>query len=540
MNTKYIFITGGVVSSLGKGITAASIAALLESRGISVTIMKLDPYINVDPGTMNPMQHGEIFVTEDGAETDLDLGHYERFIKIRMSRKNNFTAGYIYSSVLKKERMGYYLGSTVQVIPHITDEIKKRIIECGKNYEIILVEIGGTVGDIESLPFLETIRQMALTVGRKNTFYIHLTLVLYMNSSKEIKTKPTQHSVKDLLSIGIQPDVLICRSEQSIPELEKEKIALFCNISKNSVISLKNVDSIYRIPKILKEQKLDECICKHFSLNFPKANLDSWKIVIFRMKNTNGKVKIGIVGKYTQLPDAYKSVIEALEHAGMHNKKKVKIFLINSEEIEKNGTLSLKGLDGILVPGGFGKRGILGKFLAVKYAREKKIPYFGICLGMQIAIIEFARNVVGIKEADSIEFSPHCKYPIISLINKDQKNLKKTKNSIFVSNMRLGSKFCKIIDNTLAKKLYKKNFVFERHRHRYEVNSSLLNPIKSFGICISGWSKKKEFIEIIEYKKHPWFLACQFHPEFNSNPKESHPLFKGFIKAAENYKKIKI
>jgi len=431
MTTNYIFVTGGVVSSLGKGITAASLGAVLEARNLNVTIMKLDPYINLDPGTMNPLQHGEVFVTADGAETDLDLGHYERFIRNKMTRYNNFTTGSIYAEVLKKERKGDYLGTTIQVIPHITNEIKKRIIIGAKGYNIVLVEIGGTVGDIESLPFLEAIRQMAVDVGKKRIIYIHLTLIPYISASREIKTKPTQHSVKELLSIGIQPDILICRSEYPISKNEKEKIALFCNVPEKAVIALQDVNSIYKIPKLLKLQKVDNYICEQFNILAPEANLSEWEKVIHDEENTLETVTIGMIGKYVELPDAYKSVIEALKHGGLKSRIAVKIKLINSQHIEKKGVILLHSLDGILIPGGFGKRGIKGKLLSVRYAREKKIPYFGICLGMQIAIIEFARHVIGIKDANSTEFEPRCKYPIINLIKKciykNKKKKKKTK-----------------------------------------------------------------------------------------------------------------
>ncbi|WP_295164265.1 CTP synthase [uncultured Buchnera sp.] len=544
MTKNYIFITGGVVSSLGKGIAAASLGAILEARNLKITIMKLDPYINVDPGTMSPIQHGEVFVTEDGAETDLDLGHYERFIRTKMTCLNNFTTGSIYSEVLKKERRGDYLGSTIQVIPHITNAIKDRIILCSQNSDIILVEIGGTVGDIESLPFLEAIRQLAVDIGRKNVIYIHLTLVPYIKTAGEIKTKPTQHSVKELLSIGIQPDILICRSQQTVPKNERKKIALFCNVPVNAVISLKDVDSIYTIPKLLKDQKLDNYICEYFKLDVPEANLKEWEKVIYEEKNANNEIIIGIIGKYVKLPDAYKSVIEALKHAGLKNKIKVKIELINSQEIENKNFKLLKNLNGILIPGGFGDRGVTGKLLSVQYARENNVPYFGICLGMQIAIIEFAQNVIGIKDANSTEFDPKCTFPVIDLIKtkknntKDITNGKNNNNSNLGGTMRLGSQPCKLIINSLSRKLYKKDIIIERHRHRYEVNNILLKRIEKNGLRIAGRSKKNNVVEIIEIFNHPWFIGCQFHPEFTSTPRDGHPLFIDFIKSAKKNKKI--
>ncbi|MDE5285201.1 MAG: CTP synthase, partial [Buchnera aphidicola] len=467
MTKNYIFITGGVVSSLGKGITAASLGAILKARNLKITIIKLDPYINVDPGTISPIQHGEVFVTEDGSETDLDLGHYERFIHTKMTSLNNFTTGSVYSEVLRKERRGDYLGETIQVIPHITNAIKERIMRCSRDNKIIIVEIGGTVGDIESLPFLEAIRQMAVDIGRKNVIYIHLTLVPYIKTAGEIKTKPTQHSVKQLLSIGIQPDILICRSEKKVEKYEREKIALFCNVPVNAVISLKDVDSIYKIPKILKNQKLDNYICKYFKLQVPEANLEEWDKVIWTEKNYNKKVTIGIIGKYINLPDAYKSVIEALKHGGLKNRIQVNIQLINSQDINNKKSILLKNLNGILIPGGFGDRGIKGKLFSVQYARENNIPYFGICLGMQIAIIEFAKNVAGIKDANSTEFDPKCTYPVIDLIkqHKDIDNLLKYSRNAG-GTMRLGSQSCILKQNGLSRKLYKKSIIIERHRHR--------------------------------------------------------------------------
>lgn len=537
MKKKYIFVTGGVISSLGKGITSASLAALLESRGLNITLIKLDPYINVDPGTISPIQHGEVFVTEDGAETDLDLGHYERFIKTRMSKSNNLTAGKIYLEVLHKERKGDYLGDTVQVIPHITNAIKNHILNVSINYNLTLVEIGGTVGDIESLPFLESIRQMAVDVGRENVLYIHFTLVPYLNVSNELKTKPTQHSVKQLLSIGIQPDILICRSEYEIPCYDREKIALFCNVSKNAVISIKNVTSIYKIIFMLKSQGLDQYICNKFNFDLPEANLSSWEKVIYEEKNTKKTVTIGLVGKYVKSPDAYKSIIEALKHGGLKNKILVLIKLINAQDLEYKKINLLNNLDGIIIPGGFGYRGVEGKIIAVQYARERKIPFLGICLGMQVALIEFARNITNIKEANSTEFVPNCKYPIIALINEWKKGkLQKKIYNHLGGTMRLGIQKCKLIKNSLVYKVYRSKFIFERHRHRYEVNNTLLKIIKKSGLRITGYCEKNRLVEIIELPNHPWFIACQFHPEFNSNPRDAHPLFINFVKAAHFYK----
>ncbi|QNS02077.1 MAG: CTP synthase [Buchnera aphidicola (Pentalonia nigronervosa)] len=542
MTKNYIFITGGVVSSLGKGIAAASLGAILEARNLNITIIKLDPYINIDPGTMSPIQHGEVFVTEDGAETDLDLGHYERFIRKKMTRSNNFTTGGIYSQVLKKERRGDYLGATIQVIPHITNTIKEKIILCAQNSNIIIVEVGGTVGDIESLPFLEAIRQMAVDIGRKNVMYIHLTLVPYIATAGEIKTKPTQHSVKELLSIGIQPDILICRSEKTVPLEKRKKIALFCNVPVNAVISLKDVDSIYKIPKELNNQKLDDYICQYFQLNAPEANLQEWDKVIHAENITNKTAVIGIVGKYVKLPDAYKSVIEALKHGGWKNQIKINIQLINSQEIERKKFKLLKHLNGILIPGGFGDRGVTGKLLSAQYARENNIPYFGICLGMQIAIIEFAQNVIGIKEANSTEFDPQCAYPVIDLIaTLNKKNYKynytKKNNVILKGTMKLGSQPCKLSADSLSRKLYNQDIIIERHRHRYEVNNILLKKIETRGLKVTGRSKHNNTVEIVEITNHPWFLACQFHPEFTSTPRDGHPLFIDFVKSAEKNKK---
>jgi len=542
MATNYIFVTGGVVSSLGKGIAAASLAAILEARGLNVTIMKLDPYINVDPGTMSPTQHGEVFVTQDGAETDLDLGHYERFIRTKMTKRNNFTTGKIYSEVLRKERRGDYLGATIQVIPHITNEIKARVIDGAAGHDVAIVEVGGTVGDIESLPFLEALRQLAVQVGRERTIFMHLTLVPYIPTAGEVKTKPTQHSVKELLSIGIQPDVLICRSDRMIPPNERAKIALFCNVPERAVISLKDVSSIYQIPALLKSQGLDDFICNRFHLTCPEADLSEWEQVLYQQANPTGEVTIGMVGKYTELPDAYKSVNEALKHAGLKNRLNVNIKYIDSQDVETKGVDILKGLDGILVPGGFGYRGVEGKILTAKYARENNIPYLGICLGMQVALIEFARNVAGMSHANSSEFDRTCQQPVVGLITEwqdaDGNTEVRSDESDLGGTMRLGAQKCHLIEGSLARQLYGAETIEERHRHRYEVNNVLLPQIEKAGLKVTGLSADKKLVEIIEVPNHPWFVACQFHPEFTSTPRDGHPLFEGFVKAAkENQKK---
>ena len=511
METKYIFVTGGVVSSLGKGIAAASLAAVLEARGINVTMLKLDPYINVDPGTMSPIQHGEVFVTEDGAETDLDLGHYERFIRTKMTRNNNFTTGRIYSDVLRKERRGDYLGACIQVIPHITNAIKEKIIAGGAGHEVAIVEIGGTVGDIESLPFLEAIRQLAVNIGRQNTLFMHLTLVPYLKTSGEVKTKPTQHSVKELLSIGIQPDVLVCRSDINIPTKEKTKIALFCNVSEKAVVSLRDVDSIYKIPALLKNQGLDQLVCERFGINAKPADLSEWEQVIYQQANSEGEVVVGMVGKYVQLPDAYKSVNEALKHGGLKNHVNVTIKYIDSQDIETKGVELLEGLDAILVPGGFGNRGIEGKIMAAKYARENNIPYLGICLGMQVALIEYARDVVGMEKANSTEFDPQSPYPVVGLITEwinDEGAVEvRNEKSDLGGTMRLGSQLCHLEEGSKVKELYGKAEIYERHRHRYEVNNNLLPKIKEAGLKVTGLSADRKLVEIIENPKHPWFVA---------------------------------
>ncbi|GJH42162.1 glutamine hydrolyzing CTP synthase [Pasteurella canis] len=542
MATNYIFVTGGVVSSLGKGIAAASLAAILEARGLNVTMLKLDPYINVDPGTMSPTQHGEVFVTQDGAETDLDLGHYERFIRTKMTKRNNFTTGKIYSEVLRKERRGDYLGATIQVIPHITNEIKSRVIEGAAGHDIAIVEVGGTVGDIESLPFLEALRQLAVQVGRERTLFMHLTLVPYIPTAGEVKTKPTQHSVKELLSIGIQPDVLVCRSDRMIPPNERAKIALFCNVPERAVISLKDVNSIYQIPALLKSQGLDDFICQRFHFDCPEADLSEWEQVLYQEANPTGDVTIGMVGKYTELPDAYKSVNEALKHAGLKNRLNVNIKYIDSQDVETKGTEVLSGVDGILVPGGFGHRGVEGKILTAKYARENNVPYLGICLGMQVAYIEYARNVAGLADANSTEFDRTCHYPVVGLITEWQDaegNIEtRSDTSDLGGTMRLGAQQCHLIEGSKAYELYGTETIEERHRHRYEVNNVLRPQIEKAGLKITGLSADKKLVEIIEVPNHPWFIACQFHPEFTSTPRDGHPLFAGFIKAAkENQKK---
>ena len=541
MATNYIFVTGGVVSSLGKGIAAASLAAILEARGLNVTIMKLDPYINVDPGTMSPTQHGEVFVTQDGAETDLDLGHYERFIRTKMTKRNNFTTGKIYSEVLRKERRGDYLGATIQVIPHITNEIKARVIDGAAGHDVAIVEVGGTVGDIESLPFLEALRQLAVQVGRERTIFMHLTLVPYIPTAGEVKTKPTQHSVKELLSIGIQPDVLICRSDRMIPPNERAKIALFCNVPERAVISLKDVSSIYQIPALLKSQGLDDFICNRFHLTCPEADLSEWEQVLYQQANPTGEVTIGMVGKYTELPDAYKSVNEALKHAGLKNRLNVNIKYIDSQDVETKGVDILKGLDGILVPGGFGYRGVEGKILTAKYARENNIPYLGICLGMQVALIEFARHVAGMTQANSSEFDRTCPQPVVGLItewqNAEGNTEVRSDESDLGGTMRLGAQKCHLIEGSLARQLYGAETIEERHRHRYEVNNVLLPQIEKAGLKVTGLSADKKLVEIIEVPNHPWFVACQFHPEFTSTPRDGHPLFEGFVKAAKTNQK---
>jgi len=537
MSTKYIFITGGVVSSLGKGIASASLATLLESRGLNITLLKLDPYINVDPGTMSPFQHGEVFVTHDGAETDLDLGHYERFVRIQLSKRNNFTAGRVYENVIERERRGDYLGATVQIIPHITDEIKKLTLEGAEGSDIALVEIGGTVGDIESLPFMETIRQLSLELGRENTLFIHLTLLPYIKVAGELKTKPTQHSVKELRSIGIQPDILICRSEKELPEAERKKIALFTNVEANSVFTSLDVDTIYKVPRALHDQGLDNEVVRKLGLKCHDANLSEWDKVVEDLSNPEQSVDIAMVGKYMNLTESYKSLSEALIHAGIHTRTKVNIHYFDSEEIEKNGPDELSEMSAILVPGGFGNRGIEGKILTVKYARENKIPYLGICLGMQVAVIEYARNKAGMADANSTEFNSDTQYPVVGLITewKDESGNLETRdeNSNLGGTMRLGGQECKLVEKSNAREIYGQASIVERHRHRYEVNDLLINKIEKSGLKVSGRSADGNLVEMIELDDHPWFVACQFHPEFTSTPRDGHPLFESFIKAAK-------
>lgn len=541
--TKYVFVTGGVVSSLGKGIAAASLGAILESRGISVTMLKLDPYINVDPGTMSPFQHGEVFVTDDGAETDLDLGHYERFISARMAKRNNFTTGQIYETVIKKERRGEYLGKTVQVIPHITDEIKAHIKRGAEGAEVAIVEVGGTVGDIESLPFLEAIRQMGFEEGRDNACYIHLTLLPWIPTAGELKTKPTQHSVKELREIGIQPDILLCRADRSIPDDERRKIALFTNVASEAVISAVDANSIYEIPCLLHDQMLDEIVCHKLDIIARAADLSSWKKIVYALAHPEFTINIAFVGKYVDLTESYKSLTEALIHAGIHTHSKVRINYIDSEDIESNGTDALKAMDAILIPGGFGKRGTEGKIAAIRYARENKIPYLGICLGMQLAVIEFARNVAHLVAANSTEFEPHSPHPVVGLITEwqaaDGKLETRDENSNLGGTMRLGAQRCPIVAGTLAAQIYGAE-VNERHRHRYEVNNHYVEQFQAAGLVISARTPTENLCEMIELPQdvHPWFVACQFHPEFTSNPRTGHPLFKAYVEAALAQQKI--
>ena len=540
--TRFLFVTGGVVSSLGKGVAAASLGAVLESRGLSVTILKLDPYINLDPGTMSPFQHGEVFVTEDGSETDLDLGHYERFLTSKMSKSNNFTTGQVYEEVLRKERKGDYLGGTVQVIPHITDEIKERIIKGAGNSDVAIVEIGGTVGDIESQPFLEAIRQMKIDLESYQTLYMHLTLLPFLKSAGETKTKPTQRSVKEMLSHGLQPDILVCRSDKPMEEEERKKIALFTNVKPNAVISMPDVDSIYKIPIELNYQKVDEIVLEKFKLNSSKKpNLRDWRKVIKEDLEPKESVKISMVGKYTELADAYKSLNEALKHGGFKNNLKVDIDYVDSEKLDsKNVHRKLGKSNAILVPGGFGERGIEGMVTAVKYARTKFIPYLGICLGMQIAVIEYARNVTRLKLANSTEFDKTTNYPVVGLISEwlDSEGSieRRDSNSDLGGTMRLGSQECILENNSLTRVLYKKSRIQERHRHRYEVNNNLIDILVSKGLKVVGKSADKMLVEVIEIDEHPWFIGCQFHPEFTSDPRSGHPLFTGFIKAAKKNK----
>ncbi len=536
MATKYIFITGGVVSSLGKGIASASLATILESRGLNVTMLKLDPYINVDPGTMSPFQHGEVFVTNDGTETDLDLGHYERFIRQQLGKKNNFTAGRVYENVIKRERRGDYLGATVQIIPHITNEIK-RLTEAGaQGADVAMVEIGGTAGDIESLPFLEAIRQMSLELGRENTLFIHLTLLPYIKVAGELKTKPTQHSVKELRGIGIQPDILICRSEYPLPDAERAKIALFTSVPEDSVFTSLDVDTIYKVPRALHEQGLDDVVINKLNIQCNPTNLSEWDSVIDKLNHPKSSVDIAMVGKYVDLTEAYKSLSEALLHAGINTGTKVNIHYFDSEEIEKTGTDCLSEMSAILVPGGFGNRGVEGKIATAKFARENKVPYLGICLGMQVAVIEYARNMAGMTDANSTEFNSSTPYPVVGLItewqDEDGSVQTRDEDSDLGATMRLGGQECALVKGTNARKIYGKAVITERHRHRYEVNNTLIEKVQAAGLIISGKSIDGTLVEMVEIKDHPWFVACQFHPEFTSTPRDGHPLFENFIKAA--------
>ncbi len=539
--TKYVFITGGVVSSLGKGIASASLAAILEARGLKVTLLKLDPYINVDPGTMSPFQHGEVFVTEDGAETDLDLGHYERFVRTTMSQKNNFTTGRIYENVIRKERRGDYLGGTVQVIPHITDEIKHSIAEGAGDADVAMVEIGGTVGDIESLPFLEAIRQMAVELGHDNVLYMHLTLLPYIPTAGELKTKPTQHSVKELRSIGIQPDILVCRADRPLPEDERRKIALFTNVEERAVVTAQDVDSIYKIPLLLHAQHLDDIVVDKLRLDVPEADLSEWREVVDAQTNPTGETTIAMVGKYVDLTESYKSLSEALIHAGIRTRTRVKIVYVDSEELEREGTGCLEGMDAILVPGGFGERGVEGKISAVRFARERQVPYLGICLGMQVAVIEYARNVAGLTGAHSTEFRRNTEHPVIALITEwttaDGRVERRSADSDLGGTMRLGGQTCHLAPGSRIQAIYGKDAIVERHRHRYEFNNGYREKLEQAGLVFSGISEDGDLAEVIELPDHPWFLACQFHPEFTSTPRDGHPLFSGFVNAARSRRK---
>jgi CTP synthase len=538
--TRFIFVTGGVVSSLGKGIAAASLGAVLEARDLKVTILKLDPYLNVDPGTMSPFQHGEVFVTEDGAETDLDLGHYERFLRSKTSKRNNFTTGQVYETILRRERRGDFLGGTVQVIPHVTDEIKSRILAGGEGYDVALVEIGGTVGDIESQPFLEAVRQLKVELGSHRALLIHLTLVPYIAAAGEIKTKPTQHSVKELRSIGLQPEILLCRSEVEVDESSRKKIALFTSVEYRAVIPMPDVASIYAIPTHLRDYGLDQFVVEKFGLNQPRANLADWEKVVALQQATQGSVEIAMVGKYMELQDAYKSLNEALEHGGLHNKTKVNIRYIDSEEVEEKGLGLLEGADAILVPGGFGKRGIEGKIAAVRHARENRIPYLGICLGMQVAVIEFARSQVDMAGANSTEFDADSPHPVIALITEWRESdgllQQRSTASDLGGTMRLGAQPCHLESDSKTFELYGSETINERHRHRYEVNGGYVEKLRQAGLKVAGWSEDKNLVEIIEIPDHPWFVACQFHPEFTSTPRDGHPLFGGFVRAAISYR----
>ena len=534
--TRFIFITGGVVSSLGKGIASASLGAILEARGLRVTMIKLDPYLNVDPGTMSPFQHGEVFVTADGAETDLDLGHYERFVRTPMTRNNNFTTGQIYENVIRKERRGEYLGRTVQVIPHVTDEIKASILRGAGDADVAMVEIGGTVGDIESLPFLEAIRQMGVELGRDRVLYMHLTLLPWIPTAGELKTKPTQHSVAELRSIGIQPDVLLCRADRPIPEDERRKIALFTNVEERAVIPAIDVDSIYKIPLWLHQQELDDIVVRKWNLDAPPADLSEWEAVVDAISHPEHEVTVGMVGKYVNLTESYKSLNEALTHAGIRTRTRVRIVYIDSEELESGGLDALDGLDAILVPGGFGERGVEGKILAARHAREQGIPYLGICLGMQVAVIEYARHKAGLEGAHSTEFQPDTPHPVIALITEwqtaDGRVETRSADSDLGGTMRLGAQACRLLEGTRVREIYGREIIEERHRHRYEFNNRYRDRLQAAGLAIAGTSMDGELVEVVELDDHPWFVACQFHPEFTSTPRDGHPLFTSYIEAA--------
>ncbi len=537
---KYIFVTGGVVSSLGKGIASASLASILESRGIKLTLLKLDPYINVDPGTMSPFQHGEVFVTDDGAETDLDLGHYERFVNVRMTKRNNFTTGQIYENVIRKERRGDYLGGTVQVIPHITDEIKHFVRMGAGDADVAIVEIGGTVGDIESLPFLEAARQMSIQLGRNNVCFVHLTLVPYISSAGEIKTKPTQHSVKELREIGIQPDVLLCRADREIPDNERSKIALFTNVPEEAVISAVDVDCIYKIPGLLHAQHLDDIVLKRLNIDAPEADLSIWQELVHKLEHPQYAVDIALVGKYVDLTESYKSLSEALVHAGIHCDTRINIHYLDSEDIERNGTASLANVDAVLVPGGFGERGIEGKVKAIRHARENGVPFLGICLGMQLAVVEFARHVASLEGAHSTEFDENTRYPVVGLITEwmaqNGRREARDKDSDLGGTMRLGGQEALLLPGTKVRDIYQADRIVERHRHRYEVNNQFLPVLKEAGLKVAAMSPREGLCEMIELPDHPWFVGCQFHPEFTSTPRNGHVLFSAFVRAAQQYR----
>lgn len=539
--TKFIFVTGGVVSSLGKGIAAASLGALLEARGLKVSMLKMDPYINVDPGTMSPLQHGEVFVTDDGAETDLDLGHYERFVQRHFTRRNSFSAGQVYETVIRNERRGDYLGGTVQIIPHITDEIKSRILKAAAGFDVVMVEVGGTVGDIESLPFLEAIRQLSLEVGRERSLFMHLTLLPYISVAGEVKTKPTQHSVKELRSIGIQPDILICRSEIALQESEKRKISLFTNVEEKAVINSLDADTIYSVPRMLHEQGLDDLVIKRLNIACSDIDLSDWDTVVKAQLNPDKTVEIAMVGKYVDLTEAYKSVIESLIHAGIHTNTRVNIDYIDSEVLETAGLSSIENKDAILVPGGFGERGVEGKIAAIQYARENKIPYLGICLGMQMAVVEYARHVAGLAGAHSTELNPNTPYPVVALItewtDENGQKIERDETTDLGGTMRLGGQNCILTEDSKIRAAYGESVIRERHRHRYEVNNGYVSRLEAAGLIFTGHSEDGNLVETIEIADHPWFVACQFHPEFTSTPRKGHPLFTAFVEAANRYKK---